>query len=248
MICKDKFLIKSTVAHARTIDEDISSATFVKDDGRYPEENLLKVVLVMPPQSEGVKAVEDLKLIKGVLEEDLKVVKGVVKDIVEKVNSKVNELELLLLDAEAKHSFFLMENETLKQKAVVLGKEVMKMANALHRSEQERGTLHQEVTLLRTKTKKKLSSELPSDMNDLPPLTRIVIMNFEDILQLAYPAGSLSEAWITISSILDAVSTTTQHNIQIILDLVGPTTSEIASTSWESEDHPQQSNSARFNC
>ncbi|OMP08335.1 hypothetical protein COLO4_06569 [Corchorus olitorius] len=160
MICKDKFLIKSTVVHARTTDEDVSSATFVKDDGRYVEENLLKVVLVMP-QSEKVKHVEDLKLIKSVLEDDLKVVKGVVKDIVEKVNSKVNELELLLLDAEAKHLFFLMENETLKQEAVVLGKEVMKMANALHRSEQDRETLHQEVTLLR-KIEKKLSSGVPS--------------------------------------------------------------------------------------
>ncbi|OMO58011.1 Major sperm protein [Corchorus capsularis] len=51
MICKDKFLIQSTVVHAGTTDEDISSATFVKDNGRYVEENKLKVVLVSPPPS-----------------------------------------------------------------------------------------------------------------------------------------------------------------------------------------------------
>ncbi|OMO55346.1 PapD-like protein [Corchorus olitorius] len=51
MICKDKFLIQSTIVHAGTTDEDISSATFVKDTGRYVEENKLKVVLVSPPPS-----------------------------------------------------------------------------------------------------------------------------------------------------------------------------------------------------
>ncbi|OMO53955.1 hypothetical protein CCACVL1_28180 [Corchorus capsularis] len=30
---------------------------------------------------------------------------------------------------------------------------------------------------------------LPPKMNDLPPLTKSVIMNFEDMLQLAYPVA-----------------------------------------------------------
>ncbi|OMO52746.1 Endonuclease/exonuclease/phosphatase [Corchorus olitorius] len=203
--------------------------------------------------------------------------------------------------------------------------------------------------------------QLPPEMNNLPPLIRSIIMNFEDILQLAYPAGSLSisqqvehkpnfefaikailalppdktgcneqtisiikqwlhiadteiptpemaaiilqqpqilteiysrglanhhplsftllkpktkrnfqkltanftniiirgercettclttfpifKASITLSSTLDAISTTTEHNIQIILDPVGPTASELASASWEAEYHPQQRNS-----
>ncbi|XVF30872.1 hypothetical protein REPUB_Repub16aG0095100 [Reevesia pubescens] len=51
MICRDKFLIQSTVVPAGTTDEDISSSTFVKDSGRYIEDNKLKVALVSPPHS-----------------------------------------------------------------------------------------------------------------------------------------------------------------------------------------------------
>ncbi|XVF56958.1 hypothetical protein PTKIN_Ptkin06aG0162900 [Pterospermum kingtungense] len=74
MICKDKFLIQSTVVPEGTSDEDITSATvsdfllclccsifcdfrsffawqFVKDSGRYIEENKLKVALLSPPHS-----------------------------------------------------------------------------------------------------------------------------------------------------------------------------------------------------
>ncbi|XP_039022534.1 vesicle-associated protein 2-2-like [Hibiscus syriacus] len=48
MICRDKFLIQSTIVPAGTTDENITSATFVKDNGRYIEENKLKVALVSP--------------------------------------------------------------------------------------------------------------------------------------------------------------------------------------------------------
>ncbi|XP_021281575.1 vesicle-associated protein 2-2-like [Herrania umbratica] len=51
MICRDKFLIQSTIVPAGTTDEDITSAAFVKDSGRYIEENKLKVALVSPPHS-----------------------------------------------------------------------------------------------------------------------------------------------------------------------------------------------------
>ncbi|XP_039062455.1 vesicle-associated protein 2-2-like isoform X2 [Hibiscus syriacus] len=46
MVCRDKFLIQSTVVPAGTTDENITSATFVKDSGRYIEENKLKVAKV----------------------------------------------------------------------------------------------------------------------------------------------------------------------------------------------------------
>ncbi|KAK8712908.1 hypothetical protein V6N13_148136 [Hibiscus sabdariffa] len=49
MICRDKFLIQSTVVPAGTTDENITSATFVKDSGRYIEENKLKVALTSSP-------------------------------------------------------------------------------------------------------------------------------------------------------------------------------------------------------
>ncbi|KAK6289043.1 hypothetical protein POUND7_000584 [Theobroma cacao] len=51
MICRDKFLIQSTIVPAGTTDEDITSAAFVKDSGRYIEDNKLKVALVSPPHS-----------------------------------------------------------------------------------------------------------------------------------------------------------------------------------------------------
>ncbi|XWS58492.1 hypothetical protein CRYUN_Cryun08bG0038900 [Craigia yunnanensis] len=51
MICRDKFLIQSTVVPAGTSAEDITSATFVKNSGRYIEENKLEVALVSPPHS-----------------------------------------------------------------------------------------------------------------------------------------------------------------------------------------------------
>ncbi|XP_052192993.1 vesicle-associated protein 2-2 [Diospyros lotus] len=51
MICRDKFLIQSTVVPAGTADEDITSSMFSRDDGRYIDENKLRVVLVSPPNS-----------------------------------------------------------------------------------------------------------------------------------------------------------------------------------------------------
>lgn len=51
MICKDKFLIQSMVVPAGTTEEMITSSLFNKDDGKYVEENKLRVILVSPPHS-----------------------------------------------------------------------------------------------------------------------------------------------------------------------------------------------------
>ncbi|XP_057963490.1 vesicle-associated protein 2-2-like [Malania oleifera] len=51
LICKDKFLIQSTVVPAETTDEDITASMFSKDDGRYIEESKLRVILISPPHS-----------------------------------------------------------------------------------------------------------------------------------------------------------------------------------------------------
>ncbi|KAJ4719568.1 vesicle-associated protein 2-2-like [Melia azedarach] len=51
MVCKDKFLIQSTVVPVGTTDEDITASMFAKDDGRYIQENKLKVILISPPNS-----------------------------------------------------------------------------------------------------------------------------------------------------------------------------------------------------
>ncbi|XP_010245359.1 PREDICTED: vesicle-associated protein 1-1-like [Nelumbo nucifera] len=49
--CKDKFLIQSTTVPLGTTAEDIVPNMFTKDNGKYIEENKLKVVLVSPPYS-----------------------------------------------------------------------------------------------------------------------------------------------------------------------------------------------------
>ncbi|RWR94695.1 MSP domain-containing protein [Cinnamomum micranthum f. kanehirae] len=51
MQCKDKFLIQSTVVPFGSTSEDITPNLFSKENGRYIEENKLKVVLVSPPHS-----------------------------------------------------------------------------------------------------------------------------------------------------------------------------------------------------
>ncbi|KAK7277878.1 hypothetical protein RJT34_22897 [Clitoria ternatea] len=51
MVCKDKFLIQSTMVSAETASEDVTSSLFVKDGSKYIEENKLKVTLISPPTS-----------------------------------------------------------------------------------------------------------------------------------------------------------------------------------------------------
>ncbi|CAL5330371.1 unnamed protein product [Camellia sinensis] len=51
MICKDRFLVQSTVVPAGTTDEDVDPGMFAKDCGRYVEENKMRVILVSPPNS-----------------------------------------------------------------------------------------------------------------------------------------------------------------------------------------------------
>ncbi|KAF5740571.1 hypothetical protein HS088_TW11G00645 [Tripterygium wilfordii] len=51
IVCKDKFLIQSTVVPDKTTEEDITASLFAKGDGNYIEESKLRVVLVNPPHS-----------------------------------------------------------------------------------------------------------------------------------------------------------------------------------------------------
>lgn len=51
LICKDKFLVQSTIVPDGTTDEDITSSMFVKDDGKHVEDSKLRVILVSPPHS-----------------------------------------------------------------------------------------------------------------------------------------------------------------------------------------------------
>ncbi|XP_038878363.1 vesicle-associated protein 1-2-like isoform X2 [Benincasa hispida] len=59
MLCKDKFLIQSTVVPADTTDVDITSTLFAKEGGKYIEEQKLGVTLVSPSISPVVSPVDE---------------------------------------------------------------------------------------------------------------------------------------------------------------------------------------------
>ncbi|XP_008455518.1 vesicle-associated protein 2-2 isoform X2 [Cucumis melo] len=51
MLCKDKFLIQSTIVPSGITEEDITASMFSKDGGKYIEEDKLKVALISPLNS-----------------------------------------------------------------------------------------------------------------------------------------------------------------------------------------------------
>lgn len=51
MVCKDKFLIQSTVVPIGTTDNDITPNMFSRDDGKHFEEVKLRVAFMSPPES-----------------------------------------------------------------------------------------------------------------------------------------------------------------------------------------------------
>ncbi|MBA0813257.1 hypothetical protein Gohar_027126 [Gossypium harknessii] len=62
LICKDKFLIQSTVIPFGTAEEDITSDRFSKESGKHIEEKKLKVFLTSPSNSPVLTAINgDLK-------------------------------------------------------------------------------------------------------------------------------------------------------------------------------------------
>ncbi|KAM7279830.1 hypothetical protein ACFE04_006964 [Oxalis oulophora] len=51
MVCKDKFLIQSTMVPGVVAEENITAAMFSREEGKHVEEVKLRVVLVSPPRS-----------------------------------------------------------------------------------------------------------------------------------------------------------------------------------------------------
>lgn len=72
MICKDKFLVQATVVPEETSEYDIISEMFSKDDGKYVQENKLRVVLVSPSSSPVVSPMNEVRshLPRDVLADD----------------------------------------------------------------------------------------------------------------------------------------------------------------------------------
>ncbi|CAL9176305.1 unnamed protein product [Musa hybrid cultivar] len=61
MQLKDKFLVQSTVVPYGTTDEDIMPSFFSKENGRYIQENKLRVVLASPPHSPVVEPINGVR-------------------------------------------------------------------------------------------------------------------------------------------------------------------------------------------
>ncbi|XP_065635673.1 uncharacterized protein LOC111997665 [Quercus suber] len=60
MVCKDNFLIQSTIVPVGTIDEDITPSMFAKDGSKCIEENKLRVTLISPPSSPELSPINGL--------------------------------------------------------------------------------------------------------------------------------------------------------------------------------------------
>eukprot|EP00262_Sarcandra_glabra_P009539 TRINITY_DN23959_c0_g1_i1.p1 TRINITY_DN23959_c0_g1~~TRINITY_DN23959_c0_g1_i1.p1 ORF type:complete len:250 (-),score=49.85 TRINITY_DN23959_c0_g1_i1:394-1143(-) len=110
MQLKDKFLVQSTVVPFGTTMEDITASLFTKENGRFIEENKLRVVLISPPQS------PVLLPINGALKQEPAYEPSLLKDQqlsgvenlppsqvskeAEELKSKINELESKLNEAD----------------------------------------------------------------------------------------------------------------------------------------------------
>ncbi|CAK9143105.1 unnamed protein product [Ilex paraguariensis] len=129
-LCMDKFLIQSTVVPVGTTGEDITSSMFDKDNGKYVQENKLKVILGSPPHSlvlspingtlkqDAEESKVEFKAMKDV--EELKLVKDV-----EEIKSKLNTLEIKLTKAEATILKLIEERRLIAQEGEILRQELV---------------------------------------------------------------------------------------------------------------------------
>nr|GEU52832.1 vesicle-associated protein 2-2-like isoform X1 [Tanacetum cinerariifolium] len=103
LICRDKFLVQSTAVPQGTKEEDVTSNTFAKEDGKIVDEKRLKVLLISPPESpESSPINETLKLLQDnevrepkddVVQKHSSQVRESKDDIVQKHSSQVRELK-----------------------------------------------------------------------------------------------------------------------------------------------------------
>ncbi|CAI9271989.1 unnamed protein product [Lactuca saligna] len=63
-VCKDKFLIQSTIVPKGTKEEHITSTTFSKEEGKHIEEKRLQVILVSPPSSPVLSPMNEISRIR----------------------------------------------------------------------------------------------------------------------------------------------------------------------------------------
>ncbi|KAJ9564845.1 hypothetical protein OSB04_000811 [Centaurea solstitialis] len=112
LVCRDKFLVLSTFVPKGTKEEDITSQTFAKEDGKTVDEKRLKVVLIPSPESpESLPINETLKLVQKNDGRELK------DDVVKKHSSlsKVDE-GIEMFKGEGESLEVTSREETMKRK------------------------------------------------------------------------------------------------------------------------------------
>lgn len=120
LVCRDKFLVQSTAVPEGTKEEDVTSNTFAKEDGKIVDEKRLKVLLISPPQSpesspinETSKLLQDnevRELKDDVVQKHTSQVRESKDDIVQKHSSQVSELTYDVVQNHGSHAKVVNED------------------------------------------------------------------------------------------------------------------------------------------
>ncbi|XP_008796199.1 vesicle-associated protein 1-1-like isoform X2 [Phoenix dactylifera] len=146
MQLRDKFLVQSTVVSYGTMDEEIMPSSFSKANGRYIEENKMRVILVSPPHFPVPQP------INGALKQEPVYEAPNLKETPVSTNQEMNGVENL-------HPFHVAKDvEDLKLKLNVLEVKLNEAENTVTRLKEENGAaiqerekLQQEIILFRRK-------------------------------------------------------------------------------------------------
>ncbi|MQL91174.1 hypothetical protein Taro_023788 [Colocasia esculenta] len=112
--CKDKFLVQSTIVPFGTTEEDLNANLFSKENGRFIEENKLRVVLVSPPHSPVLQPIS-----------------GALKQEPASISPGLKESPVL---KESPDSPLLKESPILKENPILKGGSVLKESPAVKES------------------------------------------------------------------------------------------------------------------
>ncbi|XP_008803084.1 vesicle-associated protein 1-2-like [Phoenix dactylifera] len=161
MQLRDKFLIQGTVVPYGTTDEDVVPSFFSKENGRYIEENKLRVVLVSPPHSPVLQPINGALKQESVYEApNLK--ETTLKETPVSNDQEVDDVKNLPLFHVSK------EAEDLKLKLNDLEVKLNEAENTVTRLKEENGVaiqerdkLQQEIVLLRRKCKARIQVGFP---------------------------------------------------------------------------------------
>ncbi|KAJ9564844.1 hypothetical protein OSB04_000810 [Centaurea solstitialis] len=210
-VCRDKFLVQSTFVPEGTKEEDITSHTFAKEDGKTVDEKRLKVVLIPGQESpESSPTNETSKLVQKNDGRELK------DDVVQKHSShaKVDEgIEMSKGEGESLEAT-RREELTMKRK----DEDIKKKEETVKRKDED--VKRNEESVKRSKESIKRNNE-PMQMNDTEELTLVKDLE-ETKSKVKELESKLSEAKTTILHLSEEKRSATQekHFLQGELDLV----------------------------